>query len=132
MDTQKVMCPSARCREGAVLIGVVMSDGRVAYTADRLEITAEFVETAKQGRSPEKRFRFASPCVKNGCSQWTGSRCGVIDKVSEDAAPVLAGAPAADLPECSIRSECRWFMQLGGEACQACPLVITDLLTEAA
>jgi hypothetical protein len=103
-----------------------MSDGRVAFSADRLEVDREFVETARQGRSPEKRFRFAGACVKGGCSQWTGSRCGVIDQVTE----TMSDMAVAELPECSIRDTCRWFDQSGAEACGVCPLVVTDLMEE--
>jgi hypothetical protein len=126
MKSKNLMCPSSVCREGAVLVGIVMPDGRVAFSADRLKITPEFVESARQGRAPEKRFRFAGPCIKSGCGQWTGSRCGVIDRVNDE----LGDWAEAELPACSIRADCRWFAQLGAAACGVCPLVITDLLEE--
>jgi hypothetical protein len=122
MSDRRLLCPSSRCEEGAVLVGVVLSDGRVGYAADRVEIDAEFVRTASEGRAPERRFRFASPCARCACSQWTGTRCGVIDRVMD----ATAGIPGA-LPACSIRDQCRWFDQSGAEACAVCPLVITDL-----
>ncbi len=71
-----------------MLVGVVLSDGRVGFAADRIEVDAEFVRTASEGRVPEKRFRFASPCARGACSQWTGSRCGVIDRVMESTAGI--------------------------------------------
>ena len=117
------LCPSARCEEGAVLLGIVGSDGRIAYLNPRVEIDAAFVEKAHEGRSPEKRFRFASKCVEERCHYWTGSECGVIHRVLEDAPPPTA----EDLPRCSIRSDCRWFAQAGADACHACPLVVTNL-----
>jgi hypothetical protein len=105
-----------------------MRDGRVAFSADRIKVDADFVESAREGRKPEKRFRFAGPCIKTGCGQWSGSRCGVIDHVAEE----FAAHAVAELPECSIRNDCRWFAQLGAEACGVCPLVVTDLIEEAA
>lgn len=30
------------------------------------------------------------------------------------------------LPNCTLRSRCRWYEQQGASACAACPLVITD------
>jgi hypothetical protein len=40
-----------------------------------------------------------------------------------------AAMPADDspLPKCSIRSQCRWFLQHGRDACAVCPLIITDV-----
>jgi hypothetical protein len=124
----RLLCPSAPCEPGAVLVGVVLTDGRVAFAADRLVVETEFVQVARQGRAPEKRFRFASPCLRHGCAQWAHDRCGVIDSV-------IDGAEAAefdgDLPACSIRPECRWFAQAGANACAICPAVITDLREDA-
>jgi hypothetical protein len=74
-------CPSAPCEPGSTLLGVVGPQGTVAYLTPPLTIDDSFVATARRGRSPEKRFRFAAPCVEEHCAQWTGSRCGVIDAV---------------------------------------------------
>jgi hypothetical protein len=125
MTQEPILCPSARCEDGAILLGIILPDGRVAFASDRVEINQEFVDTANEGRSPEARFRFAGRCVQNGCKQWTGARCGVIDRVVE----ILdSQEPVADaLPDCSIRPQCRWFHQSGAKACSACPEVITDL-----
>ena len=104
----------------------MLADGRVAYAPDRLEVDREFVQLAREGRSPERRFRFAAPCVRGACAQWTGARCGVIDRVLEEL-PVAESAFLAELPRCSIRPQCRWFGQRGAAACGACPLIVTDL-----
>jgi len=116
------MCPSSRCEPGAVLLGVVVASGELAYASERLVIDDEFVQIARAGRSPEKRFRFSSRCVQAACRQWTGARCGVIDAVVETVGP----RDATDLPACSIRPECRWFRQSGATACAVCPEVLTD------
>jgi hypothetical protein len=118
-----VLCPSAPMEEGAILVGIVLADGKVAFAPDRIEVNADFVASAREGRSPEKRFRFGGVCVKSGCRQWTGTRCGVIDHVLE----VVPTESRTDyLPECSIRDQCRWFAQSGSEACRVCTLVVTD------
>lgn len=131
-DTRGRTCPSGRCEEGAVLLGIVGSNGVVGYVQPALPISGEFVEEARQRGEPERRFRFAQPCLEGGCRQWTKNRCGVIDRV-------LAAKDAADdttdiagLPECSIRPSCRWFAQAGPSACAVCPLVITDSRAPAA
>ena len=131
--TRELSCPSARCEPGATLLGVVQADGTVGYITPGLTIDDDFVATARQGRAPEKRFRFAGACVESGCKQWTGTRCGVIDRVLEaDLEPAEPVAGRSSLPHCSIRSACRWFAQSGADACRVCPLVITDTTTGAA
>ena len=129
MRSEKILCPSSTCQENAILIGIVMRDGRVAFSSDQIIINKEFIEIARRGRSPEKRFRFGGLCVKSGCNQWTGSRCGVIDTIIESTSE---NNEIVSLPDCSIRSECRWFYQSGANACAVCPDVITDLRTESA
>jgi hypothetical protein len=120
------MCPSARCEEGAVLLGIVGSNGVVGYVRPQMRVDRDFVEAASGGRTPEKRFRFAGSCVEAACGHWTGSRCGVIDRVLHlrDEGALIE---SDELPHCTIRSRCRWFAQRGTEACAVCPLVVTDL-----
>ena len=123
MKELPTLCPSAPLEPGVVLIGVVMTNGRVAYAADRLEMGEDFIAAVSQTDSPERMFRFASPCRQNGCQQWTGKRCGVVD-VMLKANPHIQGEE--ELPQCSIRSQCRWFDQEGARACALCPSIITD------
>jgi len=126
----QVLCPSSPCAPGSVLLGVVQEDATVAFLAKRFEIDETFVKAANQGRSPQSRFRFASPCIEKGCHHWGDGRCRIVDSVlcetpRDDAA---SSGNVADLPRCSIRSQCRWFEQRGVEACGACSMVITQLL----
>ncbi|MDO6588743.1 hypothetical protein DS901_14900 [Loktanella sp. D2R18] len=118
-------CPSARCEPGATLLGVKGEDGRINHLRTAMPIDAHFVDTARQAGPPEQRMRFASRCATEGCSQWTGSRCGVIDRVLTHLGtmdlPVQNGLPA-----CPIRATCRWFDQTGAAACHACTYVTTD------
>ena len=121
------MCPSARCEEGAVLLGIVGGDGIVGYVRPLITLDKEFVRRAHEGRQPEKRFRFSQPCIEHRCRQWTGSRCGVIDRALQ--AKEEADIPDAwgdSLPKCTIRPQCRWFAQVGRKACAVCPLVISE------
>lgn len=129
------LCPSAPCHDGAILLGIVLPDGRVAFTSNRPRVDAEFVATATSDgqRAPERRFRFSSPCMAGACRQWTGQRCGVIDRVLDATATSGAMAPSdtgrpvhGELRACGIRDDCRWFHQAGRDACAVCDLVITD------
>lgn len=132
------LCPSSPAEPGAILLGIVGPEGKIGYLTPQIRIDGEFIEIAAKGRSPEKRFRFAGPCVEGGCTQWTGSRCGVIDAAIEEAETrasaheTSAAMPAGDAPppKCSIRSQCRWFFQHGRDACAVCPLIITDVGAE--
>jgi len=121
-DKSSLMCPSARCESGAVLIGMVRPDSTVGHIPQRMEVDADFVKTANSDGLAETRFRFASPCVKAGCSQWKNNQCGVV----EDAADELADMQTKTLPKCSIRKDCRWFKQRAAEACRVCSFVVTD------
>jgi hypothetical protein len=121
-------CPSSACRPGAVLVGIVLPDGRIAYASDRVCVDDEFVRIAHEGRPPEQRFRFSSPCMRSACAQWDGSECGLIDRLLGEYQEQF-GAPAAPdpLPHCPIRDECRWFRQRAGLACAVCNVVVTDM-----
>lgn len=127
MAEAPILCPSWKCEPGASLIGIVLPDGSVAFSKERIKIDAAFVETARQGRSPEKRFRFSSTCKRAACAQWTDNKCGIADIVIEEHAHRAAPQEGSFvLPECSIRTQCRWYLQRGEAACRACPEVITD------
>lgn len=122
-----ILCPSWSCEAGASLIGIVLGDGSVAFSKERIVVDAAFVEVARQGRSPEKRFRFSSTCKRGGCVQWTDGKCGIVERVvSEHEDRASARSEPFVLPECSIRPQCRWHLQAGDDACRACPEVITD------
>jgi hypothetical protein len=120
------LCPSARCEPGSIVLGVVTPDGRVGYLRPEVRVDEEFAAAARAGRQPEKRFRFAQPCVEGRCAYWTGSHCGVIENVLGSAEGAAAAGESRPLPRCSIRPRCRWFAERGPRACRACPLVVTE------
>ena len=119
-------CPSSRCEEGNILLGLVNADGRINFIHGRIEIDAKFVEVAKAGRPPEQRFRFSSPCLTRGCEKWDGERCGVAKILHERGPDLLPPEPAAALPRCSIRPNCRWHGEYGDSICFTCSWVITE------
>jgi hypothetical protein len=117
-------CPSARCEEGAVLVGIVSPDGMVAYITPQVRVDQPFVERARQGRTPEARFRFAQPCIESGCGHWVADRCDVIEQAVQSPKLSRPADGSQPLPRCSIRASCRWFAQRGSEACAVCSLVV--------
>jgi hypothetical protein len=127
MSTSKgepISCPSATCKTGNSLLGIVDCDGRVSFLHEPVVIDEAFVSIAQKGRAPEKRFRFTTPCIESGCKQWNNRRCSVADEVIS-----VLGTDSPnhnDLPNCGIRQTCRWYKQSGVSACAVCPEVITD------
>jgi hypothetical protein len=120
------LCPSSRAETGAILLGVITPEEQVAMLSEQVEINQEFIDAFSKEKTPESQFRFANRCVKSGCQQWASGRCGVIDAVMK-VNPNLQ-ADSINLPICSIRSQCRWYRQVGANACAVCPFIITDSL----
>lgn len=126
-------CPSAACEPGNRLHGLFGPDGRLIRLSPPLEIDQSFVDAARKGRSPTKRFRFTSECVDGRCGQWRDGKCSVAIKAREQLAdPIRAEARARTgdaspaLPACAIRPTCRWFAQEGAGICAVCSFVVTD------
>jgi hypothetical protein len=119
-------CPSSACAEGALLLGVMTSSGKLAYLHPPVPVDAEFAARERARGNPERRYRFAGPCLEDGCPQWTGCGCAIADLA---AGPVDLGLPASPgkLPACGIRHSCRWYFQRGPAACAVCPLIVADM-----
>ncbi len=126
---RSLYCPSAPASVGAKLIGIVQENGRVGIFGKSLTVNEDFLDKARCGRAPEKRFRFASPCLQDGCKQWSDGQCGVIRRVQKALGGDKLGEPEeVRLQPCAIRGYCRWFAERGRSACRACPEVVTDTL----
>lgn len=124
MPRTKILCPSAEGKKGALLLGRVKADNRVAFANMPMTVTEDFVEAARQ-TAPEGRaeygYRFSSPCVTKGCKQWDGERCAVSGRMLD----LLSEMETEDLPDCLIRANCRWFAQDGAAICRKCTFVTT-------
>lgn len=123
---ESVVCPSAPARPGATtLLGILGRDGRLAYVPSRPVVSegllADFHAT---GQVPEAQARFAGRCVTAGCAFWDGDRCRAVD-VARLETGRIADEPSHPLPECGIRSSCRWWQQDGASACAVCPHLTT-------
>lgn len=116
-----ILCPSAPCSLGALLIGRAVSPTEVAILPEPIVVNAAFVAEAGNHRAPEKRFRFAAPCKAGGCSNWDGHKCTVPEVTSS-----ILSSRDAGYPVCGIRSDCRWFDQDGFLACSLCVQVTTQ------
>jgi len=121
-----LFCPSAQLGlSRSMILGIVDSgsDGdRVSYLKTPVAVT-EGTIVAFTGSSvrPTSVLRFAAPCEKNGCHNWSGSGCRVAQRLVQ-----ILPAAANGLPDCNLRSRCRWHQQEGQSACWRCPQVVTD------
>lgn len=128
-STGKAACPSAACEPGSRLHGLFGPDGELIRLSPPLEVDQAFVDSALEGRSPTKRFRFTSDCAEHRCGQWQDGKCGVAVKARAQLAAATETGSAVlkhALPGCAIRASCRWFAQEGGSVCRVCSLVVTD------
>ena len=117
------LCPSAPLTPKAQVFGVITGGGQVAFLDKAIAVDAGFVEEAKRGREPERRFRFAAPCARHGCANWSGGGCTLPDRVQADLAQAIEAE--RPLPHCAIRTRCVWHQQSGDAACQGCHFVVT-------
>ena len=111
------------------MLGTVREDGTIAFAADPRVVSQTFVEAAQAAGEPEKRFRFAGPCVAQRCGQWAEGKCGVPGAVAKLLAEFEHERSAPK--HCAIRPTCRWFAQDSYAACALCPLVTTERETAA-
>jgi len=124
-NKNKILCPSSTCKPGAILLGIVLPNGKVAVSSTEYIIEKDFVEKAKAGRLPEDRFRFSSPCISSKCGNWENSKCRLIGKLKEEVDESVGKKPQDyDFPDCAIQKQCRWFLQNGKDACYYCEFLV--------
>ncbi len=125
MKELKYSCPSSVCHEDAMILGKVTNDGVVEIYDHPVAVTEELIQSLPEDTTPEKQYRFSGKCVESGCHQWNKGKCGVIDKIYKMNEAVLKTFEAPDI-QCYLTPTCRWFHQIGSEACKVCPYIVTD------
>jgi hypothetical protein len=124
ITAKNTLCPSARVEsENSVVFGVIVgteTSPRLAYLKEPIPITDELIAKASPV-TPTEVFRMATPCATNRCLNFDGKDCRLAKQIVEKLPVVVE-----ELPPCSIRRDCRWWMQGGKAACMRCPQVITD------
>lgn len=126
MEKQKnYTCPSYAAKPGVTLFGIINKAGTTDYLQKSIEVDDSFINKASEGRTPEKRFRFAGKCAKSGCKQWSSenSECGLIETIIS----VYDKPEQKELGHCDIRPTCRWYKQRKGLACAQCNEVIRNI-----
>jgi hypothetical protein len=72
-----------------------------------------------EGIPPTRVLRFANHCLSE-CPNRIGESCGLIERFQ------VAKPPAAEnAPRCHLRPRCKWWQQVGLEACRRCPAITT-------
>ena len=67
-------------------------------------------------------FRYGARCEESRCAHHDGNRCALGARIAAMLEPVTDS-----LPSCQIRGSCRWYAEVGGEACRRCPQVVTAI-----
>jgi hypothetical protein len=117
------LCPSAQpgmdnCR----VLGVVQQGGatpRLEYLNQPVPATPEILALAAPLR-PTEIYRLSATCAEHKCPHFDGADCRLATRIVN-----ILPAVVDTLPPCTIRKDCRWFSQEGGEACKRCPEVTT-------
>lgn len=119
---KKYDCPSSVPLPSSKLLGVLNEE------TNRMEILPEPVPIDKDIQKELDRFgdkkmttiRLTNSCATKGCAQWKENKCSLIGNILEK---IEAKQKEKDLPECGIRSTCRWYAQEKEEACRVCTFV---------
>jgi hypothetical protein len=116
-------CPSAQPdMEGAAVFGIIGGDSgneRAAYFDARIPVSQEVLELT-MNVNPLAVYRIAAKCEHSRCMHFNGHACELARRIVQ-----LLPSSVEQLPQCSIRTECRWFAQEGSSACVRCPQILT-------
>jgi hypothetical protein len=122
------LCPSSWPElPHSVIMGIVggKSSGVhtpcVTYLQHPVPVSGNVLTPIQGAQRLTEAFRFAAPCMRQECRNWTGTSCHVAELLVQILPPVVE-----TLPACTLRSDCQWFQQEGGSACKRCPQVVTD------
>lgn len=115
-----ILCPSAPLTEGALLFGLIDRQGQVAYSQTAVPVTRKLLLHLPVAESAEQQFRFASACATSACCHWADG-CGLSARLAEFQV-FAADLETELLPNCSIRAQCRWYLQDGPAMCSPCQI----------
>jgi hypothetical protein len=118
-------CPSAQpFQKNSIIFATIDNSSgapEVSYLESPVEVTGATSVMMESIHRPTRLFRFAAPCERLGCANWSGNNCRVAERLVQ-----ILPAVTDSLPACVLRLECRWFEQEGVPACLRCPMVMTD------
>jgi hypothetical protein len=119
---RQTWCPSGDPNlPESVVLGVQSHEHRqVAYLAEPIA-AADALAMVPEGVPATRILRFASHCAST-CLNRDGEECALITRLL--AIPRRAPEDLA-VPRCHLRLVCKWWDQVGVEACHRCPAVTT-------
>lgn len=103
------------------VVGGTPEAPRVAYLKADAAVTPDLIDRIGD-LQPTQVFRYAARCEESRCVHHEGARCALGARVAAMLAPVTDS-----LPSCQIRASCRWYAEVGAEACRRCPQVVTSI-----
>jgi hypothetical protein len=109
-STSDLMCPSATFDRAVTVLGMGAPGKPLHYR--RKNRPHEIVE------GDLSAVRLAGMCISTGCLYWN-DRCELGRSVAQSATQLNL----TNMPQCSIRTSCRWFAENGRAACGGCALV---------
>lgn len=107
-----MMCPSYPSAAARLELGRKSTSGFVEF----YETPVELLPTKKAGAAQfdpvhHDSSRYAGPCVSTACSNWSdGCQLG----------RQIAQSGQGEGEKCAIAVTCRWFVENGASACNAC------------
>lgn len=110
-------CPSYFPSLKAKIIGVKSTD-KVHILPQALSISEEFLKKIENSKIAVTDFRYSGKCMEGKCKQWGNGQCGLVANVLEK-----MNAIDTEIPNCPIRTTCRWYSQKGADACKVCEQV---------
>ena len=116
-----ILCPSAPLAEGALLFGLIDRRGHVSYSQAAVPVTRKLLLHLPVAESAEQQFRFASACATVACRHWADG-CALSASLAELRAFAPDSKSTDSLPNCSIRGQCRWYLQDGPAMCSPCQI----------
>lgn len=111
-----ILCPAAAPEKGALLFGMVDRFGQTSYSKAAVPVSKQLL--LELPVSSEHTFRFASPCAQAACRHWADG-CSLSANLSEFQA---FGQNDVEAGDCTIRAQCRWFLQNGDAMCSKCQI----------
>lgn len=118
-----LLCPSAQPEMAhAVIFGIVggsFSEPRVGFVDEPQPVTEELL-SLPESIQPTEVFRIAAPCAERQCQHFVVGACNLARRLVQ-----ILPTTESQVPSCSIRRECRWWVQEGKAACLRCPQIVT-------
>jgi hypothetical protein len=122
-DQELSWCPSGTVTDPeSVVLGVRSgASGELSYLAAPIP-AADVISLIPDDIEPRRVLRFASHCVSS-CANRAGDDCTLVDRLTK----LPAESELASIPRCHLRPHCKWWNQVGVEACRRCPAVVTTI-----